>query len=122
MGEVILGSRRSVRSREFEVLLDKLVAIQMDLEPVCSSGRVRLPEVASQRSIAEACEVLRSAIADIRATIYQIDALDDPAHVDRRATSTDSAIVEEGLLRLLDMVASAPPLRAAYRTRGSAAE
>jgi hypothetical protein len=119
MGEVILGSRRSARSREFEVLLDKLVAIQMDLEPACGASRVQVSEAASERSIAEVCEVLRSAIADVRATIYQIDALDDLAHRDKGATLTDRAIVEGGLLRLVDMVAGAPPLRAAYRTRGS---
>ena len=57
---------RSAKSGRFEALLDKLVAVQMDLEPVCGVGKERVQIVASLEAIAECCDVLRSAIADVR--------------------------------------------------------
>jgi hypothetical protein len=71
------GPRGSVNSGRFEALLDKLVAIQMDLEPVCGVGPTRAQVVASLESIADACHVLRSAIADVRNIIHQADGLMD---------------------------------------------
>jgi hypothetical protein len=56
-------------------LLDKLVAVQMDLEPVCGVGMDRAQVVASLTAIADACSVLRSAIADVRNIIYEADGL-----------------------------------------------
>ena len=67
------GPRGSVKSGRFEALLDKLVAVQMDLEPVCGVGTERAQVVASLESIADACEVLRSAIADVRGIIYSVN-------------------------------------------------
>jgi hypothetical protein len=69
------GPRGSVKSGRFEVLLDKLVAVQMDLEPVCGVGKERAQIVASLESIEDACDVLRSAIADVRNIIHQADGL-----------------------------------------------
>ena len=69
------GPRGSVRSGRFEALLDKLVAVQMDLEPVCGMGTARAQVVASLAAIAEACSVLRSAIADVRNIIYEANGL-----------------------------------------------
>ena len=69
------GPRGSVNSGRFEALLDKLVAVQMDLEPVCGVGTAQV--VASLESIADACSVLRSAIADVRNIIHQADGLLD---------------------------------------------
>jgi hypothetical protein len=71
------GPRGSVKPGRFEALLDKLVAVQMDLEPVCGVGTARAQVVASLESIADACEVLRSAIADVRGIIYQVNWLTD---------------------------------------------
>jgi hypothetical protein len=71
------GPRGSVKSVRFEALLDKLVAVQMDLEPVCGVGTARAQVVASLESIADACSVLRSAIADVRNIIHQADGLMD---------------------------------------------
>jgi hypothetical protein len=71
------GPRGSVKSVRFEALLDKLVAVQMDLEPVCAVGTERAQVVASLESIADACSVLRSAIADVRSIIHQADGLLD---------------------------------------------
>jgi hypothetical protein len=65
------------RSGRLEALLDKLVAVQMDLEPVCGAGVARAQVVASLESIADACDVLRSAIADVRNIICQADGLID---------------------------------------------
>lgn len=69
------GPRGSVRSGRFEALLDKLVAVQMDLEPVCGIGKERVQVVASLDAIADACHVLCSAIADVRYIIHQADGL-----------------------------------------------
>jgi hypothetical protein len=69
------GPRGSVNSGRFEALLDKLVAVQIDLEPVCGLGTATAQVVASLESIADACSVLRSAIADVRNIIYQADGL-----------------------------------------------
>ena len=71
------GPRGSVKSGRFEALLDKLVAVQMDLEPVCGVGTERAQLVSSLDVIADACHVLRSAIADVRNIIHQADGLMD---------------------------------------------
>ncbi len=71
------GPRGSVKSVRFEALLDKLVALQMDLEPICGVGTERAQVVASVAAIADACHVLRSAIADVRDIIHQADGLMD---------------------------------------------
>jgi hypothetical protein len=71
------GPRGSLKSGRFEVLLDKLVAVQMDLEPICGVGTERAQIVASLDAIADACHVLCSAIADVRNIIHQANALMD---------------------------------------------
>jgi hypothetical protein len=71
------GPRGSLKPRRLEALLEKLVAVQMDLEPVCGAGMERAQVVASLESIADACEVLRSAIADVRGIIYSVNWLTD---------------------------------------------
>src|ERR1700693_6467633 len=71
------GPRGSVNSGRLEALLDKLVAVQMDLEPVGGRGTERAQVVASLAAIADACSVLRSAIADVRSIIHQADGLMD---------------------------------------------
>ena len=71
------GPRGSLKPGRLEALLEKLVAVQMDLEPVCGVGTERAQVVASLESIADACEVLRSAIADVRGIIYSVNWLTD---------------------------------------------
>ena len=71
------GLRGSLKPGRFEALLEKLVAVQMDLEPVCGVGTARAQVVASLAAIADACSVLRSAIADVRSIIHQADGLLD---------------------------------------------
>ena len=67
-------ARGSVNSARFAALLDKLVAVDLDLEPICRVGLEALPVVAAA-AIADACDVLRSAIADLRNIIHQVDGL-----------------------------------------------
>jgi hypothetical protein len=69
------GGLRSAKSGRFEALLDKLVAVQMDLDPICGVGKERVQIVASLEAIADACDVLRSAIADVRNIIYEANGL-----------------------------------------------
>lgn len=76
-GRMNHGLRGSDKSGRFEALLDKLVAVQMDLEPVCGIGTQRAQLVSPHDAIADACHVLRSAIADVRNIIHQADGLMD---------------------------------------------
>jgi hypothetical protein len=69
------GPRGSVNSGRFEALLDKLVAVEMDLEPVWGVPEESAQVVASLDEIADACDVLRSAIADVRNIIGQVHGL-----------------------------------------------
>jgi hypothetical protein len=72
------GAEGSTTSPRLEALLDKLVAVRMDLEPICGVGKDRAQVVASLDSIANACDVLNSAIANVRNIIGQVDGLNDP--------------------------------------------
>ena len=69
-----LGSSRDSASKRLETLLDKLVAVQIDLEPVCGISTARARVVVSLELIDGACEILRSAVEDVRNIIYQVDA------------------------------------------------
>jgi hypothetical protein len=71
------GPSGSLKLGRIEALLDKLLAVQMDLEPACGVGTEKAQVVASLESIADACEVLRSAIADLRGIIYSVNWLTD---------------------------------------------
>jgi hypothetical protein len=72
------GAEGSITSPRLEALLDKLVAVQIDLESLCGEGKERAQVVASLDSIANACDVLKSAIADVRNIIGQVDGMNDP--------------------------------------------
>ncbi len=69
------GPTGSIKSGRFEALLDKLVAVQTDLEPICGVGNERVKVIASLDAIADACDTLRSAIADVRNIIHQANGL-----------------------------------------------
>lgn len=71
------GAGGSVNSARLEALLDKLVAVQMDLEQICSTSGERARIVASPEAIADACRVLNSAIVDLRNMIHQADGSTD---------------------------------------------
>jgi hypothetical protein len=71
-------AKRSVKVGRFEALLDKLVAVQTDLEPVCGADKEKVRVVASVEAIADACDILRSAIADVRGFIYEANWLMEP--------------------------------------------
>jgi len=66
---------RSAESGRFEALLAKLVAVQLDLDSICEVGKERAQIVASLDAIADACDVLLSAIADVRNIIYEANGL-----------------------------------------------
>jgi hypothetical protein len=95
------GPRGSVKSGRFEALLDKLVAVQWDLEAVCGVGTARAQVVASLGAIAGACHVLRSAIADVRNIIYEADGLITTVRINtfgafgeaERADSSDETVI-----------------------------
>ena len=72
------GADVSITSPRLDALLDKLVAVRMALEPICGVAKERVQVVASLDSIANACDVLNSAIADVRNIIGQVDGMNDP--------------------------------------------
>jgi hypothetical protein len=79
---------RSAHLGRLEALLDKLAAVHIDLEPVCRSKKKRSPIVAPLQAIANACDVLRSAIADVRDVIHEIEGMTDlPEDVLRSAAA-----------------------------------
>ena len=56
-------------------LLDKLVAVGLDLKPLCQDGAKSQSIGPTAATISGACDVLQSAIVDLRAIIRQIDGL-----------------------------------------------
>ena len=61
-----------INSARLAEVLDKLVAVQLDLDPIVRSGG----QGAESDKIANASKVLHSAIADFREIIRQVDGLD----------------------------------------------
>ena len=70
-----------VKSARFEALLNQLVVVQMDLEPVCGIGKHRTQVISPHITITEACDILRSVIADVRSIISQADTLLDASEL-----------------------------------------
>jgi hypothetical protein len=70
------GTGDPVNSSRLAALLDKLVAVDLDLEPICR-GSDEGPLIVAADAIADACDILRSAIADLRNIIHQVDGLAD---------------------------------------------
>jgi hypothetical protein len=68
------GTEGSINSARLAALLDKLVAVDLDLSPICR-GSEEGPVLAAGDAIADACAILRSAIADLRNIVHQIDGL-----------------------------------------------
>jgi hypothetical protein len=65
----------SVTSARLGALLDKLVAVDLDLEPISRVNGNAPTVVASADDITDACDILHSAIADLRNCIHQFDGL-----------------------------------------------
>lgn len=65
----------SVNSARLAAVLDKLVTVQLDLTPLCGTTADTARAAATPEGIAEACEILQSAIADLRNIIHQADGL-----------------------------------------------
>jgi hypothetical protein len=59
----------SVNSSRLAALLDKLVAVDLDLAPIFR-GSDEGPLIVAADAIADACDILRSAIADLRKIIH----------------------------------------------------
>jgi hypothetical protein len=60
-------------SKRLQNLLDKLVAVRMDLERTRRTGTADASVVVSLELITGACEILRSAAVDVRNIIHQND-------------------------------------------------
>ena len=71
------GAEGSVTSAQLAEILDKLAAVDLDLEPIC---RIRgdgngLSLTSAHDAIAEACDTLRSAMVDLRDIIHRVDGM-----------------------------------------------
>jgi hypothetical protein len=66
-------AERSVSSERLAELLDKLVAVDLDLKPICKVGEEAPLVVVTADAIAQACDVLHSAITDVRSIIREVD-------------------------------------------------
>ena len=65
----------SVTSARLGALLEKLVAVEEELEPISTASRKGMPVAAASGAIADACDALLSAVADARNIIHQINGL-----------------------------------------------
>jgi hypothetical protein len=74
----------SVNSGRLAARLDKLVAVNLDLEPLCGTPTARPQVAVTPQAIAEACDILQSAIADLRNIVYQAEGLKAPPAAARK--------------------------------------
>jgi hypothetical protein len=56
-------------------MIDKLVAVQLDLKPLCDDTGSKIQEATARVSIVEACDVLQSAIDDLKQVIFSLEGL-----------------------------------------------
>jgi hypothetical protein len=63
----------AVDRRRLTSMIDKLVAVQLDLKPLCDDTGSKIQE--AQITIVEACEVLQSAIDDLKQVIFSLEGL-----------------------------------------------
>jgi hypothetical protein len=54
-------------------MIDKLVAVQMDLKPLCEDGGNTITNPRDRATITEACAVLESAIDDLKQVIFNLE-------------------------------------------------
>ena len=64
-----------VQRRRLATMIDNLVAVQMDLKPLCDDKGCNIPEGNARTAIAEACEVLQSTIDDLKQVIYELEGI-----------------------------------------------
>jgi hypothetical protein len=63
-------------TRDLADLLDKLIAVDLELEPFCKAmGDPTQQRVAASAAIGQTCDVLPSSIADLRAIILEIEGM-----------------------------------------------
>lgn len=70
------------RSR-LTTMIDKLVAVQMDLNPLCDDAGNAVRDPKDRATIAEACLVLQSAIDDLKQVIFSLDGFPGTAEAPR---------------------------------------
>lgn len=56
--------------------IDKIVAVQLDLKPLCNPSESQAPlKAPAETTIAAACDILQSAIHDLRDVIHRLEDL-----------------------------------------------
>jgi len=62
--------------RQITALIDKIVAVQLDLKPLCNPpGSTARLKRSPETTIAAACDILQSAIDDLRGVIQRLEDL-----------------------------------------------
>ena len=64
---------KTPNSTVLAAVLDKLVAVHLDLDLLCGTSADRARATLTPKAIADACDILQSAIADLRNIIHQVD-------------------------------------------------
>jgi hypothetical protein len=67
------GAEESINLGRLAALLDKLVAVDLDLKPICRIRAEGVGVSSAHDAIAGACDILRSAIGDLREIIHRVD-------------------------------------------------
>ena len=76
----------AVDRRRLTSMIDKLVAVRLDLKPLCDDTGSKIQEATAHITIVEACEVLQSAIDDLKQVIFSLEGL--PGMVESPSSST----------------------------------
>ena len=63
----------TANSAVLAAVLDKLVAVYLDLDRLCGTSADQARATLTPKAIADACDILQSAIADLRNIIHQVD-------------------------------------------------
>jgi hypothetical protein len=66
----------AIDRRQITALIDKIVAVQLDLKPLCKpAGSTVQLKAPPETTIAAACDILQSAIDDLRGVIQRLEDL-----------------------------------------------
>lgn len=89
-------------------MIDKLVAIQLDLKPLCDVTGSKIQEATSHITIIEAREVLQSAIDDLKQVIFSLEGL--PGMVESPSSSTKNGVQNSDRVRCLSVAGKESPV------------
>jgi hypothetical protein len=75
----------SIDRHRLTAMIDKLVAVQIDLKPLCADGGNAIRDPKDRATITEACAVLQSAIDDLKQVIFRLERRAEPSQSSKKA-------------------------------------